>query len=64
MDDDIRAQIVNEIASTDYCIERSPEGTVEKATWKGYRIALRWALYLIDKEDVDEDPVLTSEEME
>jgi len=62
MDDDTRAQIVNEIASADYCIERSTTSSVEQSWWSGYRAMGRWVLYIIDKDVVDDDPVLTSEE--
>ena len=56
MDEDIRAQIENEIACLRGAIEDFPY-------WDGYIKALEWVLITIDKGNVDEDPVLTSEEM-
>lgn len=63
MDEDIRAQIVNEIWATEYSIQRSVYDSRQWHTWKGYRMALSWMLYLIDGPDTDEDPVLTAEEL-
>ena len=62
MDEDIRAQIVNEIWATHYCVQRSTPGSKQRHTWRGYKTALLWVLHLIDGPDVDADPVLTSEE--
>ena len=62
MDEDIRAQLINEIVSTDYCIERSETGSLSLAEWRGYKRALQWVLYLIDYDATAEDPVLTEEE--
>ena len=62
MDEDIRAQLTNEIVSTDYCIERSEAGSLPRAWWRGYKRALEGVLYIIDRAAVTEDPVLTEEE--
>ena len=62
MDEDIRAQIVNEIVSTDYLIAGCKAGSVGQTFWPGYKSALQWVLHIIDRDDDAEDPVLTEEE--
>ena len=64
MDEDIRATIVNEIAYLRWCIDQGTLEDVDIPYWEGYIKALEWVLLTIDKDAVDEDPVLTSEEME
>ena len=64
MDEDIRAQIANEVWAAEYCIQRSEYDSKQWHSWQSYRTALCWVLHLIDKPDIDEDPVLTAEERE
>ena len=46
------------------CMQRCNTGSRDFAWWEGYRAALLWVLHLIDKPDIDEDPMLTVEERE
>ena len=63
MDEDIRAEITNEVWATQGCMQRCNTGSKDFAWWEGYRAGLLWVLHLIDKPDIDEDPVLTEEEL-